>query len=165
MLAAALAVDRNDWLLILVTFHHGLRASEAVQIKANDIQDGFLTVRRLKGSNATIQALVEHSDPLLSEAKALIDLARFRGGNQRLFPLSRFTFFRLMQRHGAAAGLPAHLRHPHCLKHSIAMQTIQSAGVENVRVHLGHKSLSSTGEYLKVSDADAAAAVRRALGD
>jgi len=32
------------------------------------------------------------------------------------------------------------------------MQTIASAGIENVRQYLGHKSISSTGAYLKVSD-------------
>jgi site-specific recombinase XerD len=43
------------------------------------------------------------------------------------------------------------------------MQTIQAAGIENVRQYLGHKSISSTGAYLKVSDSEAAAAVGLAL--
>jgi hypothetical protein len=33
------------------------------------------------------------------------------------------------------------------------MQTIKSAGIENVRAYLGHKSISPTGAYLKVDDA------------
>jgi site-specific recombinase XerD len=57
----------------------------------------------------------------------------------------------------------AHKAHPHVLKHSIAMQTIEHAGIENVRQYLGHKSISSTGSYLKVTDAEAAASVQRAL--
>jgi site-specific recombinase XerD len=68
-----------------------------------------------------------------------------------------------MQQHGKAARIPKHLRHPHVLKHSIAMQTIHSAGIENVRQHLGHKVISSTGEYLKVSDKQASIAIARAL--
>lgn len=43
------------------------------------------------------------------------------------------------------------------------MQTIHSAGIENVRQYLGHKSMSSTGEYLKVTDEAASAAIREAL--
>jgi site-specific recombinase XerD len=68
-----------------------------------------------------------------------------------------------MRKHAKAAGIPAHKRHPHILKHSIALQTIKTAGIENVRQHLGHKSLSSTGEYLRVSDEEASAAVSKAL--
>lgn len=86
-------------------------------------------------------------------------------GNQKLFPIGRKQVWRLIQKYGKQAGIAEHKLHPHALKHSIAMQTIQSAGIENVRVHLGHKSISSTGEYLKVSEADAGRAVRDALKD
>ncbi len=53
-----------------------------------------------------------------------------------------------------AFGVPRHLCNPHISKHTIAMEVIHSAGIENVRQYLGHKSISSTGAYLKVSDAD-----------
>jgi hypothetical protein len=43
------------------------------------------------------------------------------------------------------------------------MQSIKTAGIENVRQHLGHSSISSTGEYLKVSDNDASAAVNKGI--
>ena len=68
-----------------------------------------------------------------------------------------------MQRYAAEAGIPARKRHPHVLKHTIAMQTIHSAGIENVRQYLGHKSISSTGSYLKRTDAEAAIAIGDAL--
>jgi site-specific recombinase XerD len=84
--------------------------------------------------------------------------------HERLFKFSRFTFWRMVRKYVAASGIPAHLAHPHVLKHSIAMQLIDSAGIENTRQYLGHKNLSSTGAYLKVSDADAARAAGAALG-
>ena len=74
-------------------------------------------------------------------------------------PLSRIQFWRLVRRYGAAAALPRHLCHPHTLKHSIAMQSIGKAGIENVRQYLGHKSTSSTGAYLRVGDDAASSAV------
>src|SRR5262249_36670078 len=52
--------------------------------------------------------------------------------------------------------------HPHVLKHSIAMDMIREAGIENTRVYLGHKSGASTMEYLKPNDDEASAAVVRA---
>jgi hypothetical protein len=46
------------------------------------------------------------------------------------------------------------------------MQTIQSAGIENVRAYLGHKSIASTvaylGAYLKVDDDAASRAIAAA---
>jgi len=148
--------------MILVAYWHGLRASEVVAIKRIDVQDGFLTVQRLKGSMKTTQALVRSSDPLLDEAtgfeKALIGLHN----QSRVFPLTRERFWQIVQQHGKAAGIPKHLRHPHVCKHSIAMQTIEKAGIHNVRQRLGHRSIASTGEYLKTSDLEASKAIEKA---
>jgi integrase len=163
LLAAAKARRERDWLMILVSFSHGLRASEVVALTGDDVRDGHLSVRRLKGSLRTVQPLVSDPDPLFDEATALFAFAQKHPGNQKLFAIGRQHFWRLVQRYGHDAGLPAHLRHPHVLKHTIAMQTIHSAGIENVRQYLGHKSMSSTGEYLKVTDAAAATAVKGAL--
>jgi integrase len=68
-----------------------------------------------------------------------------------------------MQRAGAAAGLPKHKCHPHSLKHSCAMLAIKKIGIESVRQYLGHKSLSSTGAYLRVSDGEASAEFAKSL--
>jgi integrase len=163
LLGAAKEKRERDWLMILVAFSHGLRASEVTGFKRDAVKDGYLTVHRLKGSLRTTQPLVEHPNPLLDEKEALIEYAAKSSLNQPVFKVSRSQFFRLVQRYAKAANIPAHKRHPHVLKHSIAMQTIQSAGIENVRQYLGHKSIASTGAYLKVSDADAARAVREAL--
>lgn len=149
--------------MILVAYWHGLRASEVVQITRDDIQDGYLAVSRLKGSNRTTQPLVEHPDALLNERAAMFDYMVGMHGNQKLFPISRQQFWRLFQQYCERAAIPAHLRHPHILKHSIGMHTIDSAGIQNVRQYLGHKSISSTGAYLKVDDQAASSAVQRAV--
>jgi len=163
LLRAAKAYRERDWLMILVAFNHGLRASEVVSFTKDAVRDGFLTIQRLKGSLRTVQPLVEHAEPLLSERTALIDWAEKSSFNQPVFPVSRQHFWRIVQRAARTAQIPEHKAHPHILKHSIAMQTIHSAGIENVRQHLGHKSISSTGSYLKVTDADAARAIHKAI--
>ena len=158
LLGAAKAKSDRDWAMILVAFWHGLRASEVIGLTGKNIKDGYITVQRLKGSMRTIQPLIAHTDPLLNEKPALEELVRQRG-TERLFPMTRAWFWSIVQKHGATAGIPSQKRHPHTLKHAIAMQTIKSAGIENVRQYLGHKSISSTGAYLKVSDEVASEAI------
>lgn len=159
VLRIARETRKRDWVLLLVTFWHGLRASEAVNLKSENFRDGYLTVQRLKGSLRTRQKLIEDVDELLNERAAVESWLALHRAGERLFPISRVQFYRLMRRYGRAAGLPRHLCHPHVLKHSIAMQTIREAGIENVRQYLGHRSISSTGEYLKVSDEAASSAI------
>jgi integrase len=166
VLAKAKAARERDWVLFLVSFWHGLRASEAINLTPEHFVDGYLAVQRLKGSLRTVQPLVEDENELLNERAAVEAwLTRHEtahhgsGRGKRLFPITRVQFYRLMRRYGRLAGLPKHLCHPHVLKHSIAMQSIKEAGIENVRQYLGHRSISSTGSYLRVTDEAASAAV------
>lgn len=149
--------------MILVAYSHGLRASEVVQLQTDAIRDGHISVRRLKGSLATTQPLITDADPLFNERAGLFAFVDSLHGKQRLFRITRQHFWRLMQRYAKAAGIPERKRHPHVLKHTIAMQVIKPAGIENTRQYLGHKSMASTGAYLKVTDAEASAAIASAL--
>lgn len=149
--------------MILVAFCHGLRASEVVDLTPRNVSSGVLIVRRLKGSAKTEQSLFTHDNPLLSERSALIDLCRGKGLNQKLFPISRCTFWRRMQKYCKLANLPNHMAHPHVLKHSILSQMIQKANISEVQAWAGHKSLASTGKYLHPSPEMVSAAARRAL--
>ena len=157
LLAVARAHSERDYLMILVAYNHGLRASEVVTLTSASICDGFITVKRLKGSRSTTHRLFD------SEASALTTLAAEKAGaNEPLFNICRQHFWYLVQKHGKVAGIPKHLCHPHIAKHSIAMHTIHRAGIENVRTFLAHVSIASTGCYLKVDDDTASAACNAA---
>jgi integrase/recombinase XerD len=147
--------------MFLVAYWHGLRASEVVTLQPIAFSGGLLTVHRLKGSDTTTQPLIWDSNPLLNERQALETLAQSTPSDSPLFPFSRVHYFRLFRKYAKRAGLPAHKWHPHCLKHSVARHHIREMGIENMRKYLGHKSMSSTGEYLKVSDEEACAAMTR----
>lgn len=57
--------------MILVTFRHGLRATEVVSLTRDNFADGYLDVQRLKGSNRTVQVLAVPPcalDQLIAEA-------------------------------------------------------------------------------------------------
>jgi integrase/recombinase XerD len=163
LLAAARAHSERNWLMILVGYSHALRASEVVKLQRDAVKDGHITVARLKGSLRTVQPLVADLNPLLNERVGLLAFVASLPRNQRLFPVCRQHFWRLVQRYAADAKIPERKRHPHILKHTMGMQTIHSAGIENVRQYLGHKSMASTGAYLKVTDAAASDAIAKAL--
>ena len=157
LLAAARANSELHWLMILVGYTHGLRVSEVLSLTHANIRDGFLTVQRLKGSLKTTQALVASEDPFFDEKTALTDLLAVTPKTDKLFPLhtnlvvGRVYFWRLMRKYGKQAEIPAHKRHPHVLKYSCGMAIIP-AGIEYTRQYLGHRSVASTGAYIRVSD-------------
>ena len=163
LLETARAHSERDYAAILLAYNHGLRASEVVSLTHKNFRDGYITVQRLKGSRKTVQPLVASSNALFDERTAVTAYLASVPANGRLFPISRVQFWRLVRRFSALAGIPGHLGHPHVLKHSIAMHTIKSAGIENVRQYLGHETMSSTGMYLRVSDSTASAAIVAAM--
>jgi hypothetical protein len=99
LLGAARRARERNWLMILVAYWHGLRASEVTAIQQHDVADGYLTVRRLKGSLKTIQPLIEHKVALLNERGALERFVASMRPNQKVFPIGRVWFWRLVQRY------------------------------------------------------------------
>jgi integrase len=165
LLAAARNHSELEYLAVLVGYWHGLRVSEITGptgFTPEAVRDGYITIQRLKGSLKTTQPLVRHDNPLLNERDQIIALVANSEAGKPVFHFTRHRFWMIMRRHCKTAGIAAHKGHPHILKHSIAMQTIKKAGIENVRAYLGHKSIGSTGAYLKVDDDKASQAIARA---
>lgn len=150
-------------LLVKIAFWHGLRVSEVINLTKENVRDGYLSVQRLKGSYKTDQPFMTPDDPVLKYADELKQLTATMKPGERLFPITRRGIAKVIEREGTRAGLPRHKLHPHALKHSIAAQTIRKAGIENVRQWLGHKNMSSTGAYLRVSDDAAAKEISAAM--
>jgi type 1 fimbriae regulatory protein FimB len=145
LLKTAKAHSTRNWLMILVAYTHGLRASEVIGITRDAIKGEHLYTRRLKGSNETTQTLHRDENPLLDEREALFAFARNVQRNQRLFPITRRQFGRIVARHAEEAGLPPHLRHPHMLKHTMGAAIYNdSHDLRLVRLRLGHKREGSS---------------------
>ena len=175
VLKAARGRSTRDWAMILLAYRHGLRASEVCGLKLTDIdlKAGSISVRRLKGSLQTVQPLYPHrGQPLLDEMVALRVWFRERpsDGSDYLFTsqkggrLDRTQFFRVFQAVAGTAGISSDKRHPHVLKHSLASHLVAgNVNLALVRQALGHRSITSTMQYVGTSDGQAAEAAQAAL--
>jgi len=173
VLRAAKEHSTRDWALLVTIYRHGFRASEAAGLTRADIQDGQLTVARVKGSMKTTQPVCKHpGQPLLDEVKAVACWMKERpqDGSDAVFTsrkgghLTREQVYRIFRQHAETANLPPEKRFVHVLKHSLASHLIAgNTNLAMVQVALGHASLSSTQAYVHVSDAQAAKASQAAL--
>jgi site-specific recombinase XerD len=172
VLKLARAKSTRDWLMILVTYTHGLRRAEVCDLLVSDVKDGHLTVRRKKGSRTTVQPLLAHrGEPLLDELRGMKEWLRERSKDSGdvLFPsacgkMHPFTFNRLFKGYALAAGLPASKAHAHALKHAIATTLVRSGlDIAHVQTHLGHASISSTQKYVHLNQDEVSDRVANSL--
>ena len=127
------ALKRNrhgdrDWLIGLLIYRHGLRVSEACDLRWDDIDltKRTIIVRRLKGSTDSVHYFEK------DEHKALGNLWRAYAKkgikstclfvNERGHPFGRMGIGRMIERAGEAAGLPFAI-HVHMLRHSTGYAT------------------------------------------
>lgn len=156
---------KRDRALFYTMYRHGLRVSEVIALRADDIDSKRmrLIVRRLKGSYGGEYPL---SPEVWKAIKAT--LATRDDDNPYLFlsnrgtPLHRTTAFRMFQNYAAEAGIPTDKRHPHVLKHSIATHLMDSdEDVAVVRDWLGHRNIQNTMTYAKTTGRQRNAVGRR----
>jgi len=153
----------RDWLIFLVAFHHGLRVSEVVNLKRENIHDGKIDVQRGKRSLRTIHDLVQSDNPLLDEKKAILELALKTGRNQRLFKIGRRRMDQLMKEYCELAGVEKHKRHMHALKHTSCTQALEATTVADLQSYYGWRSGHMVLIYTRRKARDAQAAVQGAL--
>jgi integrase len=121
------ALKRNrhghrDWLIGLVIYRHGLRVSEACDLRWDDINlpKRTIIVRRLKGSTDSVHYLERdevNGLKLLRQQQADGIKGTYVFINERDQPFGRIGVARMIERAGEAAGLPFPV-HVHMLRHS-----------------------------------------------
>src|SRR3989442_15668597 len=111
----------RDRAIFQLAYRNGLRASEVglLQLRDYDPKADRIFIHRLKGSNSGHHHLVRE------EARALRAWLKIRGSfpgpiflSKQKRPIDRTTLHLLMKKYGAAADIPAKLRHFHVLPES-----------------------------------------------
>ncbi len=143
----------RDATLVLIAFRHGLRASELVDLRWEqvDLKGGILHVRRVKqGSPAT--------HPLTGrELRALRRLEREAAGSPFVFvsergaPFSTRGLQAMVERAAKSAGFDMKI-HPHMLRHACGYK-LANDGVDTrtIQGYLGHKSIQHTVRYTELA--------------
>lgn len=144
----------RDKALILMAFRHGLRASEAVSIKWDqiDLNAARIQVQRLKGSDDSIHVLEADEVRLLRKLKKETNSA-FVFMTERGTPMSADGFLKLFKALGKAAGFTFNV-HPHMLRHGAGHAlAMNNASTRSIQSFLGHRNIQHTVRYTQMNDA------------
>ena len=143
----------RDASMILIAFRHGLRASEAVDLRCDqvDFARAALHVRRSKGGSPSVHPLSG------TEMRALRRLQREREASPFVFvsergaPFTTAGFARMIERAGAAADLGLKV-HPHMLRHACGF-ALANAGHDTraLQSYLGHRNIQHTVRYTELA--------------
>jgi len=144
--------DFPVYVLMLIQYWHAGRNSEMIHLTGNNLTDGFVRYSRGKGSEPCVQRFVEHEDPLFNERQVLEKVVLNLSPNQRLYPRSRWTYWRHLVRLALAAGLPRHKAKTTILKHSICTHLIETLPFNAVQRRAGHVNGANTLIYAKLRE-------------
>jgi site-specific recombinase XerD len=152
-LLASLRANRHglrDWLVGLMIYRHGLRVSEACDLRWDDIDLATRTIRirRLKGSTDSTHYLERDE---IAGLRKLPRAGAYVFVNERGEPFGRKGIARIIERAGTGAGIgfPVHV---HMLRHSTGY-ALANKGMDTRRLqhYLGHSSITKTVRYTAMS--------------
>jgi type 1 fimbriae regulatory protein FimB len=156
LIAAAQQLGRHGHrgaTMILLAFRHGLRVSELVDLRREqvDLRLGLLHVRRRKNGLPSTHPL--RGPELRALHKVLRDYPEtaYVFVSERRAPMTAATFRKLLARAGDAAklGMPIH---PHMLRHSTGFKLANDGqDTRAIQHYLGHRNIQYTVTYTQLA--------------
>jgi site-specific recombinase XerD len=153
------AATRNRWghrdaTMVLVAYRHGLRASELVDLRWDQVEfrTATLHVRRVKqGTPSTHPILGNELRALRRLQREQEPKATFVFTSERGAPFSTAGFARMVERAGTEAKL-GFKAHPHMLRHACGYALANKGhDTRALQAYLGHKNIQHTVRYTELS--------------
>jgi integrase len=142
----------RDATMILLAFRHGLRASELVGLRWEqvDLTHGRLHVSRAKNGLPSVHPLTGTELRALRRLQREQEPGRYLFMSERDAPMSPVGFRRMMGRLGKAAKMPFPV-HPHMLRHAAGFKLAnQGVDTRSLQAYLGHKNIQHTVRYTEL---------------
>ena len=139
----------RDATAILVAYRHGLRASEIVALRWDDIDlaTGRLHVRRAKAGDASVHPISARESRALRKLLREAPASPYVFMSERRAPLSAAGYQRMVARAGVAAKF-TFLVHSHMLRHACGFKLANDGhDTRAIQAYLGHRSIMSTVRY------------------
>jgi len=156
LMAAAKKSGRHgqrDATVILIAYRHGLRVSELVALRWDQInlKQGTLHVNRLKNGSESIHPLRGPELRALRRAQRDYPSSPYVFLTERKGPLTASSVRKIVARAGRNAGIPFPV-HPHMLRHACGYKLANDGhDTRAIQQYLGHKNITHTVRYTELA--------------
>jgi integrase len=144
---------QRDALMIRMAFLHGLRASELVGLRWDQVNfdTANIFVKRKKGSLPSNQPIVADELRSLRALQRTAPASPFIFVSERGSPFTTAGFARLVERAGEAAEIGLKI-HAHMLRHACGhVLANKGKDTRTLQLHLGHKNIQHTVRYTELA--------------
>jgi integrase len=145
----------RDATMILVTYRHGLRASEACRLHWDqfDLKRGTLHVNRIKNGIESVHPIGGEELRALRKLHREDPESRYVFVSERGAPLSTEGFLKMVKRAGVAAKLSFSV-HPHMLRHACGYKLANDGqDTRAIQLYMGHRNIQNTVGYAQLNAA------------
>jgi type 1 fimbriae regulatory protein FimB/type 1 fimbriae regulatory protein FimE len=144
----------RDATMVLAAYRHGLRASELVDLRWDqiDFTTALLHVRRVKrGTPATHPIRGDEMRALRKLQREQDPKSPFLFTSERGAPFTTAGFARMVERAGEAAKL-SFKAHPHMLRHACGFKLANDGhDTRSLQAYLGHRNIMHTVRYTELA--------------
>lgn len=143
---------KRDQCLILLTYRHALRASEAVNLRWDqiDLVGGRIHCIRNKGSIDSVHNLEGDEMRLLRRLRKDWPDSSFVFNSERGGPMTTHAFRAMLKTIEVKANFPFRL-HPHMLRHSCGYTAANSGKTtRDIQQYMGHSNIQNTVRYTQL---------------
>jgi integrase len=143
----------RDATMVLIAYRHGLRVSELVDLRWEQIDwtAATLHVRRAKGGIPSVHPVRGDELRALRRLQRESPASPFVFVSERGAPFGTAGFARMIERAGRAAGLPFKA-HPHMLRHACGFKLANDgADTRSLQSYLGHANIQNTMRYTELT--------------